>query len=724
MMQLIQNYRSGKLSLDEVPAPVSRADGLIVATQNSLISAGTERASAQVARKNLLGKAIERPDLVRKVWSQVEKNGLVKTAQLVFSRLDAPVAPGYSCAGIVLEVGQNAGDIRVGDRVACAGQNYASHAEVVFIPKNLCVGIPDGVEFEAASYVALGAIALQGLRQAQPALGEVVAVIGLGLLGQLTVQMLVANGCRVIGADLDLRRLDLARAAGADAVSPAELAARVASVSGGRGADTVIITASAKDDAPVASAAEVCRKRGRVVVVGAVGMNLPREPFYMKEIDLRLSTSYGPGRYDSDYEEKGRDYPYAYVRWTEQRNMEAFLCLLQSGAVKTAALTTHRFPIERAADAYALILDNVEPYLGVTLEFTRPVATRGAHTVALKEDLSSSQVCLGLIGAGNHVTDVLLPLLRARREVVVRAICTASGMKARALAERCSAAFCSSDYTAILGDTNINAVLIGTRHDSHAALVVQALKAGKHVLVEKPLCLKEEEIPQVLEACELAVARGQRMMVGFNRRHSPHALEIRGFFARRSNPLVMTYRVNAGAIAAAHWVQDPNVGGGRLIGEGCHFIDLMQFVSGSLVTAVTAVSVARHDSGVTSDQTIVTLEFADGSVGTLIYTSGGDRGLAKERFEAYGDGRAIVLDDFRTTEKWSGGRRVTFRSRRQDKGFAAEIALFSNSIISADVQLPAVAEIAAVTWASCLAARALVSRERYRIPASSPVAGP
>jgi predicted dehydrogenase/threonine dehydrogenase-like Zn-dependent dehydrogenase len=715
MKQLVQNSRNGALSLDEVPAPLNRADGVLVATRNSLISAGTERASAQVARKNLLGKALERPDLVRRVLQQVEKQGVAQTAQLVFSRLDTPVAPGYSCAGTVLEVGAHVRGFKVGDRVACAGHGYASHAEVVFVPKNLCVPIPEGVSFEAASYVALGAIALQGLRQAEPALGEVIAVIGLGLLGQLTVQMLTANGCRVVGADPNPARQALARASGADAVAPGELAARVAHATGGRGADAVLITASARDDAPVTLAAEICRKRGRVVIVGAVGMNLPREPFYIKEIDLRLSTSYGPGRYDPEYEEKGHDYPHAYVRWTEQRNMAAFLELLQSGRVGIVDLTTHRFPIERAAEAYDLILNDTEPYLGVTLEYGRPAEQRRAHTVALRASVAERGVRLGVIGAGNHVNDVLLPVLRRRPEVTLRAICTTTGMKARALGEKWGAAFCSSDPAAVLTDPGINAVLIGTRHDSHASLVTQALEAGKHVFVEKPLCVSEDEIPAVLEACERAAVRGVRLMVGFNRRWSRHAAEIRRFYAGRGNPLLMSYRVNAGAIDPHHWTQDRVVGGGRIIGEGCHFIDFMQFVAGAPVSAVSAVSIARHDSGISDDQASISLELADGSVGTLIYAAGGDRGLAKERFEAFGDSRAVVLEDFRTTELWYRGRRRRLRTRRQDKGFGTELDAFCEAVLGRTAHLPSLTEIASVTWASCLAARALSSRERTRL---------
>jgi predicted dehydrogenase len=407
------------------------------------------------------------------------------------------------------------------------------------------------------------------------------------------------------------------------------------------------------------------------------------------------------------------------VRWTEQRNMSAFLELLHSGRVTTAPLTTHRFPIERAADAYDLILDNTEPYLGVTLEYNRPVEARRARSVALCAPIVERELRLGVIGAGNHVTDVLLPLLRARRELTIRAICTATGMKARALGEKWGASVCTSDPAAVLADPHVNAVLIGTRHDSHARLVMQALDAGKHVFVEKPLCIAEQEVAAVLAACELALARGLHIMVGFNRRWSAHGVAIRRFLEKRNNPLVMSCRVNAGAIDVRHWVQDREVGGGRIVGEGCHFIDFMQFVSGSAVRAIGAVAIAQHDSGVTDDQAIVTLEFADGSVGTLIYTAGGDRGVPKERFEAFGDGRAVVLDDFSSTETWQRGHRARLRTRRQDKGFAQEMAAFCDSVMGGATRLPALSEIASVTWASCLAARALHERVRLVVPAAA-----
>ncbi|WP_133716799.1 bi-domain-containing oxidoreductase [Methylocaldum gracile] len=723
MKQLVQNYRKGLLRVCEVPAPMVRPGGLIVASRCSLISAGTERASVRVAQRSLMGKAMERPDQARKVMDQVKKKGLVETAKLVLNRLDAPVALGYSCAGVVIEVGDEVQGFKIGDSVACAGQNYASHAEIVFVPKNLCVKLPEGVDFQDASYVALGAIALQGIRQAEPRLGETVAVIGLGLLGQLTVQLLLANGCTVIGSDPDSYKLELARESGAIAVLPEQLEEAAESLSKGQGVDASIITASAKDNGPVRAAAAVCRKRGRVIVVGAVSMNLPREPFYLKEIDLRLSTSYGPGRHDRVYEEKGVDYPYAYVRWTERRNMEAFLDLVQKRNLDLKRLTTHRFPIDRATDAYTLIMEETEPYLGIVLDYPAIAGDRPARVVELRPARSESRVRLGIIGAGNHVKDMLIPHLRGRPGVEIRAVCTGSGIGARAVADKLQAAYCSNDYEAILDDRDINAVLIGTRHDSHAAMVVKALGAGKHVFVEKPLCLDENELDGIAEVYVRAAHSGLRLMVGFNRRHSPHARKVRAHFDGRTSPLVMVYRVNAGTIDPSHWIQDRAVGGGRIIGEGCHFVDLMQSVCGSPVTTVRSVSVGYHQTGITNDQSIMTLEFADGSVGTLVYAAAGDTGLAKERFEAFGGGRAAVIDDFTSTELYSGGRRHAFRTRKQEKGFFEEMALFCASLLRPDVVLPAFDEIEAVTRACIAAERGFVTGECYPIGTTTVVPG-
>jgi predicted dehydrogenase len=716
MRQVVQNFRSGKLKVEEVPAPGGGAGGLIVANACSLISAGTEKSTINVAQKNLLGKAMERPEMARKVLAKMRKDGLAETMKMVFQRLDAPVALGYSCAGVVVDVGDSARDFAIGDRVACAGQNYASHAELVFVPGNLCVHIPPGVDFEEAAFVTLGAIALQGVRQAEPRLGEIVAVIGLGLLGQLTVQILKASGCRVIAADIAADKLELARQFGADDVAmTADLPAAAISASGGHGVDAVIITASTKDHAPVEQAGEICRRKGRVVVVGAVGMNLPREPYYRKELELRLSMSYGPGRYDPAYEEKGQDYPYAYVRWTERRNMEAFLWLLQAGKVNVKLLTSHRYDVAQAEAAYQMMMAGTEPYLGILLRYPEPTVAPPRRTVEVARRASGANVVLGVIGAGAHVRDMLLPHLSGQPGVDLRWVCTGTGISANAIGTRLGVSARTTDYREVLADDQVNAVLIGTRHASHAALVVAALEAGKHVFVEKPLCLTEEELVQIAAAYQAGAARSLQLMVGFNRRHSEHGRRAHEFFAGRREPLVMSYRINAGAIPAEHWVQDPDSGGGRIIGEACHFLDYMQFVSGARPVTARGRRIGQHSSGITDDQCVLTFGFSDGSVGVIVYAAGGDTALAKERFEAFGAGRSLVMDDFVLTECYRGGRRERWRSGKRDKGFAQEMRAFTASIRAGGPPCSSWDEMESVSRGCILAARSLSTGEEYGV---------
>lgn len=684
MRQVVQHMRTGKLTVEDVPSPTVQPGGLLVATRASLISVGTERATVEVAKKNLVGKAMDRPDLVRKVIRKVQKDGLIDTAKMVAARLDAPSALGYSCAGVVLEVGQGVTGFAAGDRVACAGQNYASHAEVVFVPQNLCVRIPDAVSFDDAAYVTVGAIALQGVRQADPKLGDVVAVIGLGLVGQLAVQLLRANGCRVLAADPDAEKQALAQELGAEqAVSPDALADAAAAATEGHGADAVLIAASTKESGPVELAGEIARKKGRVVVVGAVGMNLPREPYYLKELELRLSTSYGPGRYDPEYEEKGRDYPYGYVRWTERRNMAAFLQLIAEGRMNVSALTRYRVPIARAEEAYARIVDGQESPLGVLLTYDDAPAAR-ASTVTLRTSAPVSRIRFGLIGAGSHVKDALLPALKGIAEAEIAAVCTQRGINAKALAARVGAATCTTDYREILKGDAVNAVIVGTRHDLHAEIVLAALDAGKHVFVEKPLCLTEEELDAIARLYAEKAKAGLRLAVGFNRRFSPHFVKAKEFLAGRGNPLVMTYRVNAGALPAEHWTQDPAVGGGRIVGEGCHFVDYLQALCGGRVVSVHASAIGNHASGIVQDQALLSLKFSDGSVGTVVYAAGGDTALAKERCEVFGDGKSIVMDDFARSEFYARGRRTVFKTGRRDKGFAPQMAAFCRSLLDAD----------------------------------------
>ncbi len=716
MKQVIQNYRNGKLAVEEVPAPVIRPGGILVATHASLISVGTEKSTVSVAKKNLIGKAIDRPDMVRKVLDKAQRDGIVDTVKMVSSRLDMPVALGYSAAGRVLEVGREAEEFVVGDRVACAGQNYASHAEAIFVPKNLCVKIPGQVSFEEAAYVTLGAIAMQGIRQAEPRLGDIVAVIGLGLLGQLTVQILKANGCRVVASDPIISKLDTAAKFGADyAVQPSELAKTSMSMTGNHGVDAVIITASTKSSDPVEDAGEIARRKGRVVVVGDVGMDLPRAPYYEKELELRLSTSYGPGRYDPNYEEKGVDYPYGYVRWTEKRNMEAFLGLVAEGKVNVKDLTSHRFAIDQAEAAYNVILQASEPCLGVLLSYPRTEASPWAHRIKLRSTPKPSKVRLGIIGAGNHVKDMLLPALRGIADVNVAAVCTQRGTHAKTLAAKIGAEYCTSNYEDILNDDTINAVIVGTRHDTHARIVLEALRADKHVFVEKPLCLTEPELNDISTTYAEKAEQGLRLAVGFNQRWSAHLVKAREAFARRTEPLVMTYRVNAGALPKDHWAQDLEVGGGRIIGEACHFVDYLQELAEAPVTSVFAQCVGRHSSGIMSDQTVISLRFADGSIGTIIYTAGGDTALAKERCEVFGNGISLVMDDFMRTEIYAGGRKTSFKTRTRDKGFPKQMIAFCDSLFGANGTVMPFEGIYIVTRACLLAVKSLQTGLRYDV---------
>ncbi len=716
MKQVAQDYRNGALNVSDVPAPVLRPGGLLVANRFSLISSGTEKSTAAMARKSLLGKARERPELVRKVLDQIRKEGLADTARRVFDRLNLPGTPGYSCAGTVIEVGEGVGGFSVGDPVACAGQQYASHSEVVFVPRNLCARIPDGVDAEEASFVALGAIALQGVRQADPRLGESVAVIGLGLLGQIAVQLLKANGCRVLASDPDPARLDLARRLGADAaVPPSELEEAAEAFSGAYGVDAVVIAAGTKEGGPVRAAGEIARKKGRVVIVGAVGMVFPREPYYRKELEVRMSTSYGPGRYDAEFEEKGRDYPYGYVRWTETRNMEAFLAMVRGGQVRVKELITHRFPIGEADRAYRLILEGEEPHLGVVIAYPDPPAKKPERVILLNSRPKAGAIRIGIVGAGSHVRDRLLPLLRAEEGVEIRSICTTGGVGARSLAEKNGAAYCTTDPREVLRDPEVDAVVIGTRHETHAALTLEALSAGKHLFVEKPLCLTEEELEAVGGVYEEKAKDGVHLMVGFNRRFSPHAAKARAFLEDRKDPLVMTFRVNAGAVPGEHWIQDPEIGGGRILGEVCHFVDTLQFLCGALPVSVHARSIARHATGITDDQSILSFGFACGSVGTVIYAAGGDTAVAKERLELFGDGRSVILDDFMTTEFYRSGRRTVFKSGKRDKGFDEEIRRFIRGVREGGAPAIPFGEIEAVTRACILAARSLRTGRTYSV---------
>jgi polar amino acid transport system substrate-binding protein len=683
MKQLLQNLKTGEGVVADVPAPVAMRGRVIVRAAASLVSAGTERAFVELGRKGLIGKAKERPDLVRKVVEKVRSEGLLSTLQSVREKLDESHALGYSAAGMVVEVGEGVNEFRAGERVACAGTGYAAHAELLSVPKNLCARLPDSVEFESGAFATVGAIALQGVRLAEPTLGESVVVIGLGLIGQLAVQLLRANGCRVFGVDLDASKVELAKTLGADDGCASSEGVKGAALkwSRGRGADAVLITAATQSDEPVELAGEISRLRGRVVAVGLVGMNVPRRTYFQRELTLRVSMSYGPGRYDPEYEERGHDYPLPYVRWTEGRNLEAFLDLVAAGSVRTAPLVTHRFPVEESARAYELISgDAREPYLGILIDYdTGREIERNVENRSSKSRVQSSKskdragagaVRVGFIGAGDYARRMLLPNFKEAGAEFV-SIATASGVSARDVGVRYGFERFVSGADDVLNDESINLVVIATRHGTHAELARRALERGLNVFLEKPLALDDASLDSLLGAAALSPGL---LAVGFNRRFSPHARAAKVFFEGVRAPLSILYRVNAGRTPRTHWTQDPSEGGGRIVGEVCHFVDFMQFVTGSTVERVYAEPVKTSDrEAVGEDSVFVTLKFADGSNGTIAYLAEGDRALQKERVEIFGGGRTFVIEDYRSASAYRDGHETTTRLRAQDKGQRDEL---------------------------------------------------
>lgn len=670
MKQILQNVRTGRVAVHDVPAPALQRGRLLVRTAASLISAGTEKTAVDTGKKSLIGKARQRPDLVKQVIEKAKTEGLRNTYTAVKAKLDGTTALGYSAAGIIAGVGEGISDLKVGDRVACAGAGYASHAEMISVPRNLCVPLPDTIGFDAGAFGTLGAIALQGVRLAQPTLGEAVVVIGLGLLGQITVQLLKANGCRVFGVDLDAAKMELARKLGAEACAgPSDAHARIREWSRGRGADAVMITAATPSNDPLELAGDVSRGKGRVVVVGLVGMDVPRNTYFLKELSLQISMSYGPGRYDPEYEERGHDYPFAYVRWTEGRNLEAFFDLVAKGGVDVERLITHRFPIDRGEEAYRLISGEVnEPYLGIVLEYD---PAREIAKAVPKQALAapSSNVAIGMIGAGDYARAMLLPHFKASG-AEFRSIASASGLTALNVGRQFDFGSIASSADEVIGDKGTNLIVIATRHDTHASLACSALSLGKHVFVEKPLALNDAELSEVISA---ASGSDGSLMVGFNRRYSPAGRGAREFFDGREFPLSILYRINAGQLPRTHWVQDPVVGGGRIIGEVCHFVDLMHFLTGSTATRVFAEAVRGRDQLATDDDSVfITLSFADGSNGSIAYLAEGDKSVAKERIEIYGGGRTVIIDDFRSISTHLGGRESQKRLKSSDKGQAEQ----------------------------------------------------
>ncbi len=694
MKQVLQNLRSGATEVAQVPAPGLGGNDVLIQSCKTLISAGTEKMLVEFGQASLIGKAKAQPDKVKQVLDKIRTDGLMPTLEAVFNRLDEPLPLGYCNAGVVLEVGRNVTEFKPGDRVISNG----AHAEIVAVPKLLCAKIPDGVGDEQAAFTVLASIGLQGIRLAQPTLGETVVVYGLGLIGLITTQMLAASGCNVIGIDINDERLKLAERFGAKAINGAagDPVAVVNAKTDARGADAVLITASAKTDEIVHQAAEMSRKRGRIVLVGVVGLNLRRTDFYEKELTFQVSCSYGPGRYDDAYERGGNDYPFGFVRWTEQRNFEAILGMLATDRLSLDGLITHRYPIADAPEAYATVQSD-RAALGVILDY--PEAADRTQRIALPasgDAPKAGRAVVGVIGAGNFSKMTLMPAM-SKTDAQLKYVADLRGDSAQHLAGKFSVAHAVTDYKMMLDDGEVNAVLIAVGHNLHAKFVCEALAAGKHAFVEKPLAMNVDEIKQVIEAA--SASPGRHVMVGFNRRFSPHIEKIKQLLVGRGEPLAMTMTVNAGHIPPDVWVHDPLRGGGRIVGEACHFIDLLAYLAGSKVR-----SVAAHQMGegvaVKEDKMSISLGFEDGSVGTVNYFANGSKAYAKENLEVYSDQRVLHMYNFRRTTGYGFSGFKKFKTSRQDKGHSAEFAAFVERVADGGGPLIPLDDLVNVTLAS------------------------
>jgi len=678
MRQVIQYQKSGEMSIEDLPAPQLKRGGILVRNHFSLISAGTERSSVATAQASMIGKARSRPDLVRQTLDNVKREGLLPTIAKVQNRLDNFKELGYSSAGIVVESATD--EFKAGDRVACGGVGYASHAELIHVPKNLAVLVPDQVSLEEAAFTTVTSIAMQGVRQADLRVGERVVVSGLGLIGLLTVQILKASGCSVLALDVSDRNFELARQFGCDefGVSDESSIAKVESFTRGYGSDAVIITAATTSNDPVQFAMRYARKRSKVVIVGAVGMDIQRSPFYEKELDFRISCSYGPGRYDPAYEEQGNDYPIGYVRWTEKRNMQSVLDLMAEGRVDVKSLTTHTFDVGQSLEAYDIVTGKTPArYIGILLRY--PVEegaalqnVRRVDLVAADKPLPVGQPVLGFVGAGNHTQSYLLPPLQ-KLSATLKIVATSKPVNAMSAAKKFNFHAFATDVDEVFKDPSVNLVFINTRHDSHGRYVLQALRAEKAVFVEKPLAIYAEELDEIVDEYNSICQRGNApfIMVGYNRRFSEAMQAVKEFMSAAGEPLVITYRVNAGFLPATSWYQGSEQGG-RVVGEVCHFVDTMQYLTGSIPVSVYAVAPANPSNRYQQENASVEIAFADGSVGHVLYLANGAPSMPKEYMEAFGGGRCASMDSFKSVALYDG-RNAKKKSFSGDKGHAAEM---------------------------------------------------
>ncbi|MCU6433907.1 bi-domain-containing oxidoreductase [Undibacterium sp. Jales W-56] len=702
MKQILQSLKTGNTEVAELPVPALKRGQLLIATSQTLVSAGTERMLVEFGKAGWIEKARQQPDKVRMVLDKIRTDGLIPTLETVFNKLDQPLPLGYCNVGRVAQVGPSVLGFATGERVISNGK----HAEVVSVPVNLCAKVPESVTDEEAAFTVLGAIALQGIRLVQPTLGETIVVTGLGLIGLVTVQLLRAHGCRVLGLDFDKDKLAMARQFGAEVVDLASGQNPVAAAerySRGRGVDAVIVTASTKSSEPMHQAALMCRKRGRIVLVGVTGLELSRADFFEKELTFQVSCSYGPGRYDANYEEKGNDYPIGFVRWTEQRNFEAVLDMMADGRLDVKPLISHRFDITEAERVYALV-GGAAPSLGILLRYPGLAIDTASRTVAVPTmqppaaSPAVGKLGVSVIGSGNYATAVLMPAFK-KAGVRLRSVASSAGVSGLHAARKFGFEETTTDTNRLFADADTQAVVITTRHDSHAGYVLQALKAGKHVFVEKPLCLTLAELTEIEAACALREAQGANVpivMIGFNRRFAPQVQRIKQLLAGLSGSKAFVMTVNAGAIPVEHWTQDPTIGGGRVIGEACHFIDLLRFLAGTPI-----IGWERTDmDSVTRDTVTLQLRFADGSIGTVHYFANGSKTFPKERLEIFAGGRVLQLDNFRKLTGFGCPGFNKMNLWRQDKGQKACAQAFVDAIASgkpSPIPLDEVIEVSRVT---------------------------
>jgi predicted dehydrogenase/threonine dehydrogenase-like Zn-dependent dehydrogenase len=677
MKQLLQNLKDGRTTVEEVPIPTPRAGMALMRTAASVVSAGTERMLVEFAEKSLLGKARLRPDLVKQALDKARREGLLNTVRSVMNRMDQPMALGYSSAGEIIALGQDMQGFKVGQRVACAGGGYAVHAEYAVVPRNLLTPIPAHVDYESAAFATLGAIAMHGFRLAEPQVGERVAIIGLGLLGLLAGQIAAAAGCTVFGIDPNFKRVALASSLGIQAVRRQNAVDSAMAITAEHGFDVILVCADTKSNNPIELAGLIARDRARVVVVGAVGLDIPRKLYYEKELSLINSRSYGPGRYDPAYEDYGQDYPIGYVRWTENRNIASVLELMASGKLKIQPLITHRFPIEQAASAYNVILGKKrEPFLGVLLTYEEKQEETIKKVSFKGVSIRQSAVKLGVLGAGNFANAILLPAIKKAGGVELVGIASAGGLHAQHAGKKFRFAYAASSEKDIFNDAEINTIAIITRHDSHADLVIEALKAGKHVFVEKPLAIDNVQLSAIHK--RLRAEDSPLLTVGFNRRFAPLALKLYAFLQDRKEPLYTHYRVNAAYLPMNHWTQDPKQGGGRIIGEACHFVDFITSLVGDSPVSVSAYGLPDQGK-YREDNASMTFAFSDGSIGVVDYLVNGDRSYPKERVEVFCGGKVAVLDDFHSLEMVENGKKIIARTT-QDKGWVNEWKAFARVI--------------------------------------------